>query len=172
VLARKEAALQGNTSVKVWDCTTICYGKSFIQEGGSAVNGTYVELPYIPIEEANLNPEVNTMVQTIGANNVDGFVILSWIQSLLFQQAVEATIKQFGQGGLTRANLLTAVAGIHSFNADGMIGAVDVGTHQENPCFMITQIQNGQFVQVYPSKKGTLDCSPSNLTTTTYDNPD
>ncbi len=170
VLVRKEAALQGNTSVKAWTCTTICYGKSFIQAGGSAVNGTYVTLPYIPIEEANLTSEVNTMVQTVGANNVDGFVILSWIQSLLFQDSVEATVHQFGQNGLTRANLLTAVKGIHSFNAGGMIGNVDVGNRQVYPCFMLTQIKNGQFVQVYPTQKGALDCNAANLTTTTYNN--
>ena len=39
-LVRKEAALQGLTSVKVWDCTLQCYTPQLIQEGGSDVNGT------------------------------------------------------------------------------------------------------------------------------------
>jgi hypothetical protein len=38
-----------------------------------------------------------------------------------------------------------------------------------SPCFVEMQIQNGKYVRVYPTKPGTFDCNPSNLTTITSD---
>jgi len=170
VLVRKEAAVQGITGVKAWTCTEICYDKNFIQQGGTAVNNTFVTLGYVPPEEASLNKATATMVKYIGKSNVSGFATASWIEGLLFQDAANAAVAKYGVNGLTRANLLTAVRGIHSFNANGMLGNVDVGTQQEYPCFMEMQVQNGKYVQVYPAKKGTLDCKKSNLVTTKYNN--
>ena len=31
------------------------------------------------------------------------------------------------------------------------------------------QVQNGKFVRVYPTKPGTFDCNPANVTTVTLD---
>jgi ABC-type branched-subunit amino acid transport system substrate-binding protein len=170
VLARKEAAVQGVTGVKAWSCTEVCYDQKYIQQAGTVANGTYVTVPYVPSVEANLNKETALMVKYVGKNNVSGFSTASWIEGRLFQAAVNAAVAKNGTNGLTRANLLTAVRNIHSFNANGMIGNVNVGVQQENPCFMELQVKNNQFVQVYPAKKGTLDCKPSNLVTTKYNN--
>ena len=41
VSLRKEAALQGVTGVKVWDCGVQCYDKLFIDAGGADVEGQY-----------------------------------------------------------------------------------------------------------------------------------
>lgn len=30
------------------------------------------------------------------------------------------------------------------------------------PCMMVTQVQDGEFVRVYPKKPGTLDCKKRN----------
>ena len=34
-----------------------------------------------------------------------------------------------------------------------------------SPCFVVVQLKNGNFTRVYPKKKGTFDCKPSNLAT-------
>src|SRR6478752_8823442 len=34
ILLRKESTLQGLTDIKVWDCTTGCYSKAFLKDGG------------------------------------------------------------------------------------------------------------------------------------------
>ena len=49
VLMRKEAALQGVTDVKVWDCGVGCYDKEqFLKAGGSDVEGQYVDTLFLP----------------------------------------------------------------------------------------------------------------------------
>ena len=45
---RKEAALQGLTGVKVWDCGVQCYDKLFIDAGGADVEGQYVDMLFLP----------------------------------------------------------------------------------------------------------------------------
>ena len=50
---RKEADVQGLTSVKVWDCSIQCYDQKFIQEGGSAVEGQYLYTTFVPFAEAS-----------------------------------------------------------------------------------------------------------------------
>jgi hypothetical protein len=36
-------------------------------------------------------------------------------------------------------------------------------------CSMLLQLKNKKYVRVWPSKKGTFDCTPSNLSTTKAD---
>ena len=48
----KEAAVQGVTTVKVWDCTSACYSKRFLETAGAKAEGQYVDMPFVPVEEA------------------------------------------------------------------------------------------------------------------------
>jgi hypothetical protein len=43
--------------------------------------------------------------------------------------------------------------------------ATNVAGHQGSPCFMITQVKNGQWQRVYPAQAGTFDCKAGNLVT-------
>lgn len=43
-----------------------------------------------------------------------------------------------------------------------MIGTTDVGGRKNSPCYALVQVQSGKFVRVWPTKKGTFDCKPSN----------
>ena len=54
---RKEAQVQGVNTVKVWDCSVQCYDKRLIQEGGSAVEGQYVWLNFLPFEDKGSNAD-------------------------------------------------------------------------------------------------------------------
>jgi hypothetical protein len=40
-----------------------------------------------------------------------------------------------------------------------------VGGHQPSNCDVITQLVNGQWQRVYPTKPGTFDCSSGNTKT-------
>ena len=51
ILLRKEATLQGLTDVKVWDCTTGCYSKAFLKDGGSDVDEQFVDTPVPAVPE-------------------------------------------------------------------------------------------------------------------------
>jgi hypothetical protein len=171
VRMRKEADAQGGLSaVKVWGCTTACYTKAFLAQGGSDVEGTYVWLGFLPFEEASYNAEDQNYVNAVGPSKVDSFGANGWQAAVAFEDAVNAVVKSDGPNGLTRAALMTALKGMTHFDAHGWIGPKALqGGPSISPCFMVAQVQNGKFVRVYPTKPGTMDCNPANNVTVTVD---
>ena len=123
VQERQEATLQGFTDPKVvWECTFACYYAKVFTDAGSAVDGEYIPLAFLPYDEAKANPTVKNVVKYVGKDKLTGFAELGFASGLLFQQAAKAVVAKNGANGLTRANLLTALKGITNFNAGGMIG--------------------------------------------------
>ena len=163
---RKEAQIQGVSTVKVWDCTIACYTPRFLQLAGNAAEGQYVETAFVPFEESKYNKSLAAYIKSVGGqSNVAAFGAEAWVSALFFRDAVKAVVAKDGVNGLTRANWLTAARGIHSFNADGMIGPEDVGGKVFKNCFDLLQVKGGKFVRVYPKKPATFDCKPSNVAT-------
>ena len=165
VLLRREAQLQGVNSVKVWECNSGCYDPSFYQQGGAAVNGTYamlLELPYL--SDYKVNPTLDKLVTELGGvSNFNNNALDSFIEALLFQDAVE---KATANGGtLNRQTLFTALNDEHSFTADGIVGPTNIGGHVGPTCEVLVQLQNGVWNRVDPTKPGTFDCSPANNAT-------
>ena len=157
---RREAKVQGVTSVKVWGCALQCYDRRLLEEGGDAVEGQYVTLFFIPFEEAKQNKSVNNYLKNVGGREkADGFGAQAWTAGLFFRDVVNNVVKANGENGLTRARFLEEAAKVHDFTADGMLGPTDVGGRKVSPCGVILQVKNGKFVRVSPKKKGTLDCS-------------
>ena len=70
---------------------------------------------------------------------------------------------------MTRANVLTAVKGITSFNAGGMIGTNDIADRKTGPCFLVMQVKSKKWVRTYPEKPGTFDCKTAQATTIRLD---
>ena len=163
VLARKEAVLQGLTSVKVWDCTLQCYTPSLISQGGTAVNGTYVDLLFLPFNETSSNPTLANYVKYTNHAYLDGSGAQAWASAELFADAVGQVVKTGGNNGLTRRALFQALNNEHNFNAGGMIATTDIAGRRTSPCQVLMQIQNGKFVRVSPTKAGTFDCNPKNV---------
>jgi hypothetical protein len=159
----KEAAVQGVNTVKVWDCTNACYSQRFLQTAAAKAEGEYVNLPFVPVEEAKHSPTVKAYLNTVGAANVDGNGEQAWAGALFFRDAVNQVVKHGGVNALTRANLLTEARTLHSFNADGMIGTSDIPAKTPTPCFSLFQVKNGKFVRTYPKKPATFDCNPKNV---------
>ena len=165
VLLRREAQLQGVNSVKVWECNSGCYDPSFYQQGGAAVNGTYamlLELPYL--SDYKVNPALDKVITELGGvNNFNNNALNSFIEALLFQDAVQ---KATANGGtLNRETLFTALNGERSFTADGIVGPTDVGGRVGPTCEVLVQLQNGVWNRVDPTKPGTFDCASGNNAT-------
>ncbi len=79
-------------------------------------------------------------------------------------------VKKIGDNNaVTRKAVLETAPTITKFNADGMIGDINVGQHVPSPCFVLLQVKGGKFVRVYPTKKGTFDCNPKNIFTIKMD---
>jgi ABC-type branched-subunit amino acid transport system substrate-binding protein len=160
---RKEATLQGVTSVKVWACNQACYDNLLIEQGGADVNDTQIVLTTLPFySEYAQNPTLKKLVAAVGGiSKVNFNSVASWIAALLFQDAVT---KATANGAtLSRQSLFDALKQEHKFDADGITGPVDIANHQEPGCIVMTQIKDGKFVRTYPKKSGTFDCNKKNL---------
>jgi hypothetical protein len=171
VLLRTEATTQGIADqVKVWDCLT-CYDKAFLQTG-VGVDSTYVDTGYLPFydaKEQSANPMLANFVRYTGADKVDASGIYAWAAGIAFRDAVNATVKSHGLNGLTRANLYTVLNAIHTFDADGMVAPHDFASRKVSDCHVLTQVRNGHFVRVEPTKPGTFDCNPKYVITRKLD---
>jgi hypothetical protein len=160
---RKEATLQGVTSVQVWGCTQACYSQAFVDQGGTDVEGTQSVITTLPFyTEYKRNPTLKKLVAAVGGiDKVDSNAVASWLSALLFQDAVA---KATANGGpLSRQTLFTALQQEHAFAADGIMGPADVANRIPPGCIVMTQVKNGNLVRTYPTKAGTFDCSKKNL---------
>jgi hypothetical protein len=159
VLERKEAAVQGVNTVKVWDCSLQCYDKRLIQEGGAAVEGQYVWLNILPFEDKGSNATLDGFLKY--DTNPEGFGAQAFVAGEIFARAVNDTMKANNDdpNSITRVNLLTAIRAMHDFDANGMAApGIDVGRKIGSTCLVGMQVVNGKFTRIDPAKPGTFDC--------------
>jgi hypothetical protein len=159
VLMRKEAAAQGvNNQVKVWDCFLNCYDQRLISQGGSSVDGQYVWLSFLPLEDKGSNPELDAFLQY--DKTPEAWGMQAWLAGEAFAQAVNDTIAAHNNdpNSITRANILTAIRNLHAFDANGMMPKTDIGGKIPSSCYVGLQVQNGKFVRISPTQPGTFDC--------------
>ncbi|MFN8025363.1 MAG: ABC transporter substrate-binding protein [Acidimicrobiia bacterium] len=161
ILIRQEAALQGLTDPKiVWSCTSACYDQKAMAAAGSAMDGEYTPLGFLPFEEAKTNKTLAAFVKYVGKDNLSAFAVYGWEAVLAFRETADTAAK--GASGLTRTSLLDALRNLHSFDAGGMAGTVDIGNKVPSACLVLMQWKSGAFHRVTPSKAGTFDCNPKN----------
>jgi Periplasmic binding protein len=173
VLMRKEATLQGLTNVKVWDCSVGCYDEqNFLKAGGSDVEGQYVDTLYLPFyskADQKANPMTGNYVKYTGTNNIASFGAYAWASGIAFRDAVNAAVKAHGINGVTRKTIFEELNKIHKFDADGMFAPIDLAGRKASNCSVTTQVKNGQFVRVSPTKPGTFKCWNNGLVTRMLD---
>ncbi|HEV2309439.1 MAG TPA: hypothetical protein VGU73_02880 [Acidimicrobiia bacterium] len=167
VLLRKAAAADPASSVvQAWYCTQECADPPFLAEGGAAVENQYVDVPVNPLSDQASVPAIATYVQAaqgFGGPTVAG--LESNTAGLLFEQVLKQVVATNGVNGITRSRLLTAVAGVHSFTAGGILGTTDVGNRQPTGCFALLQVKGGSYQRVFPTAAGELNCGSQNLQT-------
>ena len=162
VLLRREAQLQGVNSVKVWECNSGCYDPSFYQQGGATVNGTYamlLELPYL--SDYKVNPTLDKLITELGGvNNFNNNALDSFIEALMFQDAVQKAVANGGT--LNRADA------VHRAQERALVHR---RRHhrpdrrrqpRRSDCEVLVQLQNGVWKRVDPVKPGTFDCNTAN----------
>jgi hypothetical protein len=147
----------------VWDCVS-CYGQKTVEDNAQAFEGEYQALTYLPFNEGKYNTSLK-MFNKYVAKPADQFSAYGWFAGLAFAQAARSAVQQHGENGLTRANLLSAIKGMTDFDAGGMAGKHSFKTAKTTACFVEVQFTGGKWVRRYPTKPGTMDCTPSNSTT-------
>lgn len=158
---KREASLQGlDTEAVTWLCTLSCYTPAFIEEGGADAEGVYVWSFFLPFEEADTNEELGIFMDNIGTDFPPAWAAGAWIDGLLFEEAVNAIVDRDGPNGITRQAMLDELATVTTFNANGWWSNTDfTTTNTIGSCFVILQVQDGEYVRVHPAERGTLDCS-------------
>jgi ABC-type branched-subunit amino acid transport system substrate-binding protein len=158
----KEAAAQGvDTSTVTWGCSIACYTRSFLSQGGSAVEGAYMWMQFLPLEETAENAALQAYVDTVGADKVDTFGAQAWQAGIAFQQVVNQIVADEGPNAITRAKIVAGLEGLDDFTADGWAGARDL--RSVSPCFVLVQVRDGEFQRAWPEEPGTMDCDEGNL---------
>ena len=165
ILLRSEMQLQGiDLNSVVYQCG--CYSSSDKYTSSTALDGVYIWQYTLPFEEASSNAMMKNFLKYVPKDKRDSFAVFSWGAVLAFAQAAKATITKHGVNGLTRANFLAdGVTTLTKFDADGMMGATNIVNKTPTNCSMLLQLKNQKYVRVWPKKKGTFDCKPSNLAT-------
>jgi ABC-type branched-subunit amino acid transport system substrate-binding protein len=166
VLLRKEAQLQGVSSVKVWECNSGCYDPTFYQQGGATVNGTYASLDELPyLSDYKTNPNLDKLITDLGGlNNFNNNALGSYVMALLFQDAVQKVVAS-GQT-LDRQSLFSVLnSNETAFTANGIIGSTNISGRVQSSCSVLVQLQNGVWNRVDPAAPGTFDCNSANVAT-------
>jgi ABC-type branched-subunit amino acid transport system substrate-binding protein len=166
---KREAALQGlDTESITWLCTLSCYTPSFLEEGGADAEGVYIWSFFLPFEEADTNDELAVFMDNIGTDFPPAWAAGAWVDGLLFEQAVEAIVERDGANGLTRKTLLDELSNVTTFDANGWWSTTDfTTTNTIGGCFVVLQVQDGEYVRVHPEERGTLDCTIDTVAVTT-----
>ena len=159
----KEAAVQGVSTVKVWDCTAACYSKRFLETAGVKADGEYVDMPFVPVEEAKYSPAVKAYVKSVGSGVIDGSGAGRGGRPC--SSAARSAVVKAGGVFRSPANFLTQAKKIHAFNADGMLPTSDIAGKKATPCTSLFQVKGGKYVRVFPTKPATFDCNPKNVVT-------
>jgi hypothetical protein len=157
VFFRKEAQVQGVTTVKVWDCSLQCYDARLISTGGSAVEGQYAWLSFLPFEDKGHNAELDNFLKYDTAP--DAFGAQAWVAGQVFATAVNSVVAKSGPNGLTRSALLAAIHGITNFDDNGFIAPTNIGGQVGSTCLIGMQVEGGKFVRVDPTTPGQFDCT-------------
>jgi ABC-type branched-subunit amino acid transport system substrate-binding protein len=157
IALRSEAALQGITSGVTWACNSSCYNKQYT-DAGSAVDGTYVALPQIPLEDAKSYKPMKQFIAAVGADKADSFATYGYASAYAFKAAVEAAVKKAGNDNVTRADVIAGAKTITSFDGAGLVQPIDLAGKKGTSCFVMVQLNGGTWKRLNPTKPGTFSC--------------
>jgi ABC-type branched-subunit amino acid transport system substrate-binding protein len=139
------------------------YSSNLVKDGGSAVNGMYIEIGYLLYLGTDANvPAVKlfTHWMTVAdpAANFELQSLYGWAAAQLFVEG----LKNAGNPP-TRAGLQAALDKVTSFDASGLIPPGDPSDNVPGQCVLLAQVENGQIVRVPPTPNSGFICSPGGL---------
>ncbi|MCZ7526260.1 MAG: ABC transporter substrate-binding protein [Acidimicrobiia bacterium] len=156
---QKELQAQGVT-VEVMDANSEKYTSGYLEQAGSAAEGTYLYVSTWPFEEAGAQPEMARFLDWYGRTNPGStptaLGALGWSAGLLFATVVDSLGSE-----VTREGLLAALGEVHEWTGGGIHGPSDPAGRRLGPCFVELQVRGGEFVRVHPDEG--FDCSPGNV---------
>jgi ABC-type branched-subunit amino acid transport system substrate-binding protein len=139
------------------------YSSNLTKDGGSAVNGMYIEQGYVlylgsdkTLPAAQLYDK--WMLKADPQANFELESLYGWAAAQLFVQG----LRNAGNPP-TRAGLEAALDKVTSFNANGLLTTGDPSDNVPGTCAILAQVVNGQIIRVPPTPKTGFICSPGGL---------
>jgi ABC-type branched-subunit amino acid transport system substrate-binding protein len=127
------------------------YNPDFVQQGGSAVEGTTVFTNFTPFEEASSNAETARYVSSLQASNPSAkpafFGAFSWSAGVLFTELAT----KLG-GDLSRESLIAEVKKVNDWTGNGMHAPQPVGSKGTGECWRFITLDGGQWKPVGGTK--------------------
>ena len=140
-----QAMKQQNFHPKVVMLDPSAYTQTYVETGGDAVEGTVVFLNFTPFEEASSNAELRlymTWLQQVSPGARPGFFgVFAWSAAKLFVE----TAQRLGDR-LDRRSLISAMAKVDDWTADGMHAPQHVGSKQVGDCWRFIKLVRGEWV--------------------------
>jgi ABC-type branched-subunit amino acid transport system substrate-binding protein len=141
----------------VWQPTVTAYTPDYLQQAGSAAEGTYLGIQTTLLSEASFSPELQLYQKWLGQvrpgavpTNLGQF---AWGATALF---IEKMIKLGPKP--TRKGLVALLSQEHNYTANGMYPGQDVGGRKLSDCVQIIQVRSGKFTRVQPAQPHTWRC--------------
>ena len=120
------------------------YDPAYVKEAGSAAVNTYVYMNFLPFELAGHSTEMSTYLkylQQVAPGAAPTFYgVWAWSAAALFtREAIELG------GKLTRASLVSALKGVHSWDTGGMTATQNVGGKINGSCWRFVKLSGGKW---------------------------
>ena len=120
-------------------------------------NNVYVRISYEPLEAAKVVPAVAQYLSIVKK--------YGGLTSQLGEQATSsfllwATSAKACGSTLTRQCMINHLSKVTSWTGGGLNAPSDPAKNQPAPCGILMKLDNTKWVQYYPKKLGTFDCSP------------
>ena len=153
----KQFVQQGYTPV-VWQPTVTAYTPDYLEQAGSAAEGTYVAVTTTLLEEIQYSPELQLydqwLQQVAPGKSPTNLGQYSWGATALF---IEKMIKLGPKP--TRKGLLALLHDEHGYGDNGLFPPQDVGGKRLSDCIQVTRVVNGKWTRQFPTKVHTWDCT-------------
>ena len=127
------------------------YGSNYLELAGAAAEGTTNWIRSVPNEEPNTSPEQTTyltwMRRIAPDSPADVFAADSWAATKAFVDALAAL-----PGPITRDALIAQLKSTKTYDAGGLIGAIQLGPKRNNGCFIAMKVVGGKWKRTAPAK--------------------
>lgn len=127
------------------------YSPDYVENGGDAAEGTTIFVNFTPFEEASRNAEEQlylSWLQQVKPGAKPGFFgLFSWSAARLFVERATAL-----GGKLSRSTLISDLAKVDNWTANGLHSAQHVGSKDTADCWRFLQLKSGVWTPVGGTK--------------------
>ena len=131
------------------------YTPTLIERAPEAIEGTYITIPSVMVEEAADNDELQRYAQFLNqvapGERPTSLGMYSWSAAKLFVEVAERVGPE-----LTRSALIDELRQVEGWDGGGLHPPIDVGAQRPSGCQIVVQVQGGEFTRVHPAEG--FDC--------------